>query len=81
MAQSSVVYLRKDRQERYNLKRGWFVNAWRIVDADGTDRIQPWSSTKGEAIATARASGLIVGGLWTPPAIAEPGKLMHFDHP
>ncbi len=42
-------YLKKDRQERYNSKRGWFVNAWRIVDATGKDMIQPWSSTKTEA--------------------------------
>lgn len=70
MTQSVVVYLRKDRQERYNLKRGWFVNAWRIVDADGEDRIQPWSNTKKEAMATAKACGLIVGGLWERPCDA-----------
>lgn len=42
-------YLKKDRQERFNLKRGWYVNAWRIVDAKGCDLVQPWSNTKSEA--------------------------------
>jgi len=47
-------YLKKDTKERYNSKRGWFVNAWRIVDIDGKDMIQPWSNTRAEAIETAR---------------------------
>ncbi|WP_031673210.1 hypothetical protein [Pseudomonas aeruginosa] len=42
-------YLKKDRQERFNLKRGWFVNAWRIVDEQGRDLVQPWPNTKTEA--------------------------------
>ncbi len=42
-------YLKKDRQERFNMKRAWFVNAWRIVDANGVDMVQPWANTKGEA--------------------------------
>ena len=50
-----VGYLKKDKQERFNLKRGWFVNAWRIVDADGVDMILPYSNTKTEARATAKA--------------------------
>ena len=48
-------YLIKDRKERFNMKRGWFVNAWRIVDAQGVDLVQPWDSTKTEARATAKA--------------------------
>lgn len=36
--------------ERYNSKRGWFVNAWRIVDENGKDMVQPWPNTKGEDI-------------------------------
>lgn len=50
-----VGYLKKDRQERFNLKRGWFVTAWRIVDAEGKDLVQPWSNTKGEARETAKS--------------------------
>ena len=50
-----IGYLKKDRQERYNSKRGWFVNAWRIVDTAGKDIIQPWSRTKRQALATAKA--------------------------
>lgn len=48
-------YLKKDQQERYNSKRAWFVNAWRIVDSKGVDMVQPWSNTKTEARETARA--------------------------
>ena len=44
-----TAYLKKDMQERYNLKRGWFVNAWRLVDAKGNDLVQPWCNTKTEA--------------------------------
>ena len=51
-------YLKKDRQERFNSKRGWFVNAWRIVDAKGTDMIQPWMNTKGEARKIAKQQGI-----------------------
>ena len=32
-------YLKKDRMERFNTKRGWFVDAWRIVDENGVDRL------------------------------------------
>lgn len=53
-----VGWLKKDRQERFNLKRAWFVNAWRIVDHAGRDMIQPWSNTKTEARATAKATGI-----------------------
>ena len=41
-------YLKKDRMERYNSKRGWFVNAWRIVDAQGNDLVKPWQNKKSE---------------------------------
>lgn len=51
-------YLKKDRQERSNLKRAWFVNAWRIVDAQGRDMVQPWSNTKTDARQTAKALGI-----------------------
>lgn len=45
------VYLRKDRQERFNMKHSWYVNAWRIVHADNRDRdrVQPCPTTKREA--------------------------------
>jgi len=51
-------YLKKDRQERFNLKRGWFVNAWRIVDAQGHDMVQPWANTKTETRRIAKALGI-----------------------
>lgn len=53
-----IGYLKKDRQERYNLKRARFVNAWRIVDAQGRDMVQPWSNTKIDARQTAKALGI-----------------------
>ena len=53
--QAEVGILKKDQQERYNHKRAWFVNAWRIVDVDGSDMVQPWANTKGEARATAKS--------------------------
>ena len=51
-------YLKKDSQERYNLRRAWFVNAWRIVDAKGVDMVQPWANTMGEARETAKRLGI-----------------------
>lgn len=62
MQTRKIGYLKKDRQERFNLKRGWFVNAWRIVDGQGRDMVQPWSNTKGEARATAKALGIELAG-------------------
>ncbi len=57
-------YLKKDRMERYNMKRGWFVNAWRIVDENGVDMVQPWSNTKGAARETAKRLGIeLIGEL------------------
>jgi len=56
-------YLKKDRQERYNSKRAWFVNAWRIVDKNGADIIQPWSNTKKEAYETAAACFIEISGI------------------
>jgi hypothetical protein len=34
------------------------VNAWRIVDKAGTDIVQPWFNTKGEARAYAKANDI-----------------------
>ena len=53
-----IGYLKKDRQERYNSKRAWFVNAWRIVDENGKDIIQPWFDTKTEARAFCKLQGI-----------------------
>jgi len=51
-------YLKKDRREKFNLKRAWFVIAWRIVDNKGNDIIQPWSDTKKEALQTAKDNNI-----------------------
>ena len=57
-----VGYLKKDRMERYNSKRGWFVVAWRIVDENGKDMVQPWPNTKGEARRLAVQLGIELKG-------------------
>ena len=57
---TKTVRLILDRKERFNLKRGWFVNAWRLVNSDGQDLVQPWFDTKGEARAYAKAEGWAV---------------------
>jgi hypothetical protein len=59
---AKVGYYLKDRQERYNLKRGWFVNAWRIVDSQGKDMFQPWANTKKEALDVAKELDITVIG-------------------
>lgn len=46
---ANIAFLKKDRMERFNVKRGWFVNGWRLMNAKGSDLIQPWSRTKTEA--------------------------------
>ena len=57
-------YLKKDLMERYNLKSGWFVSAWRIVDAQGVDLVQPWPNTKSEARRIAAQLGIeLIGEL------------------
>ena len=57
-----IGYLKKDRQERHNLKRHWFVNAWRIVDESGADMAQPWMKSKGEAKQLACKLGIELKG-------------------
>jgi hypothetical protein len=37
---------------------GWLVRAYRIVDADGKDMVQPYDRSKREARETARALGI-----------------------
>lgn len=55
-------YLKKDMMERYNSKRGWFVNAWRIVDENGKDMVQPWPNTESEAREIAKRLGIELKG-------------------
>lgn len=55
-----IGFLKKDRKERFNLKRGWFVNAWRVVDAQGKDMFRPWCDTRKEALKCAIDLGINV---------------------
>jgi hypothetical protein len=43
------VWLELDQQERFNLKRAWFVKAYRLVDINGVDAVQPWFNNKTSA--------------------------------
>jgi len=63
MNDGRIGYIKKDRQERFNTKRGWFVNAWRIVDVAGNDLTQPWLSTKGEALMLAKQMNIQLLGV------------------
>lgn len=51
-------YIRTDIMERFNLKRGWFVTAYRIVDADDNDLVQPWMTSRRDAVETATELGI-----------------------
>ena len=57
-----IGYLKKDMMERYNSKRGWFVVAWRIVDENGKDMVQPWPNAKSEARRLAVQLGIELKG-------------------
>lgn len=59
-AYGKLGFLKKDQMERFNLKRGWHVNAWRIVDEQGSDLVQPWSPTKKDARDTAESLGIFL---------------------
>jgi hypothetical protein len=63
MNDGRIGYIKKDRQERFNRKRGWFVNAWRIVDVAGNDLTQSWLSTKGEALMLAKQMNIQILGV------------------
>jgi hypothetical protein len=57
-----VGYFKRDRMERFNTKRGWFVTAWRIVTEAGSDLVQPWDMRKSEAKETANELGIFIVG-------------------
>jgi hypothetical protein len=63
-AQTKFAYLKEAHQERFNLKRAWFVQAWRIVDQTGADLVQPWCNTRKEARELARTLGYKLLGLY-----------------
>jgi len=49
MSEAKQCWIKQDQQERFNNKRSWFVNAYRLVDKDGNDLAQPWCNTRKEA--------------------------------
>ena len=54
---TKTCYLIRTTVEHYNLHRGWFVNAYRIVDENGVDLINPYPETKKEALDCAKTLG------------------------
>lgn len=52
-----TAFLVKGTQERFNLKRAWRGNAWRLTNEDGNDLVQPWFDTKTEAREFAKRRG------------------------
>ena len=56
---AAIGFILKDRQERFNLKRGWFVNAWRLVDANQQDMVQPWFNSKRDLREYASAANIL----------------------
>lgn len=52
------LYLKQDRIEKPGHGGTWITTAaWRIVDAKGVDRFQPWFHSKREAMDFAKAYG------------------------
>ena len=37
-----IVFFKKDIEEKFNMRRAWFVRRYRLVDAKGIDLVQPW---------------------------------------
>jgi hypothetical protein len=58
-----VGYIKLDRQEKFNLKRAWFVQAWRIVDEKGNDLVQPRFKTKRDLYEFATRQGMHISQL------------------
>lgn len=57
---TAVGRIVKDHQERFNLKRGWFVNAWRLVSHTGDDMVQPWFNSKADLREYAKTANIYV---------------------
>lgn len=57
LPERKTAFLVKTCMERFNLKRGRYVNAWRLVDAEGNDLVQPWMNKRKEAIDLANNLG------------------------
>ena len=49
MNMDKIGYLVKTRKEKFNSKRSWFVNAYRVVTDEDVDWFLPWAKTKKEA--------------------------------
>lgn len=55
-------YLKADMMEKRGSKAIRWVKAWRLVDKEGTDIVQPWSRTRAEAIELAKHLKVILMG-------------------
>lgn len=52
--------LKKDWIEKRSSRSIRFAVAWRIMDDQGRDMVQPWFDTKGEAREYARRQGILL---------------------
>ena len=53
--------LKKDQEERFNMKRAWFVNAYRLIGVTShMDLVQPWFRTKADAREYAKHAGITI---------------------
>ncbi len=52
-----TVFLKKDYEEVFTVKRAWKRIAWRLVDAQGVDLVQPWFRKKSDLRAFAKTQG------------------------
>ncbi len=55
-------YIKRDHMEQLQTQRCSFVTAWRIVDKNGQDLVQPWFLSKKEATDTARSLAIEIVG-------------------
>jgi hypothetical protein len=61
-----IAYLKRDWKEKVrivprgngrNRTRSWLVSAWRLVNAEGHDLVQPWFGKKSDAREFAESQG------------------------
>lgn len=66
MFEQRDCWLKRDQREVISMKpksRARFAQAWRIVDKNGDDLVQPWCNNRAEARALAKNLGYKIQGL------------------
>lgn len=62
-------YLMRGIQEQLETKGSKWVDAWKIVDAEGKAMIFPWDNTRKHALETAQELGIEILGEYDGPRI------------